>query len=253
MKKNIVFLLSILLLFSLVGCQLKEDAPPAGTTANTTAAITTAAPEATPSASSLEFEKLPKPYSGSTEHAAWLESLDLPETLPTDTLEYDYLCGYGDPALEFPGLAFGKTLMISTPEELEFFYEHNPPPNRIGGIFPSDVREILDEVDLTKQSILIVSGDWSQIIDMSLKTIAKHGDDLIVLLESQLADDQMASDALMYYSFVVAIDKEDLPDGAETEIYVCTEFPHHSLYGEYPERVAYPDNRYVFVPTDEEE
>ena len=157
MKKYIVFLLSTLLLLSLVGCQLKENTPPAGTTANTTQApVTTAPPAVTEPA--LEFKKIQQPYNGSAERAAWLESLDLPQTLPADTLEYDYLCGYGDPALEFPGLTFGKTLIISTPEELEFFYAHNPPPNRIGGIFPSDVQKILDEVDLTNQSILIVSG-----------------------------------------------------------------------------------------------
>lgn len=242
-------------LLAFVGCQAVDDKLPANTTANTTAAITTQAPVTTaPPAStkptfSVGYQSVQRPYSTQDEYVAWRDSLNLPATLTTDTVDYDYLCGYGDSNLENPELHFGMTLIISTPEELERFCYWDSSYV----IFPEDVKEILEDVDLTQQSILVISGDWHCRIPIEFKTIVRHDDAFLVMLESSHGDEDGASQAFKPYSYVVAIDKADLPDGADTEIYTCLEFPNHSLYGEYPERVAYPDNRYIFVPIDEEE
>ena len=253
MKKLISLTLAALLLLSLVGCQLKEDTPPAGTTTSTTAAITTQAPVTTAPpamtepAFSVSYEKLQAPYGSSEEYASWLASLNLPETLPTDLLEYDYLRGYEDPDSPISEVPFQKTILISTSEELEFFFESLSTME-----LSPDIRQIYEEVDLSKQSILIISGYWPLLLDnFGLRTVVWQDEALIAVFEAD-GDGSCGDMEAMERSYAIAVDKADLPAGGNTEVYYSIEFSDPSQFPGYP-NLYYPDNRYVFVPIDEEE
>ena len=241
MKKLISLTLAALLLLSLVGCQLKEDTPPAGTTTNTTAAITTQAPVTTTPPVVEKATFLVELRSPSTVgSASWIETL--PSTMPTTQIAYE------TPSVAMAGLlsmTSTTVAQIDSREKLDAYFSR---PSQTEIDYDS-----LKSIDFSTQTVFVITGYHSFIIGAELEQVISHDGALLVSYTTSYAGGVQLSAIERWYDILV-VDNVDLPDvEGEIPVYVSVAYPNVTepdtveRFPSYPQSVGKPQ-RYVFVP-----